>query len=173
MKLFGGAPLILDFEASCLAGPRVRSYPIELAIGDPAAGSVRSWLIRPEPVWLAEWDWAPESERIHGISQAQLLAEGRPRAEVAREVRASLQGRTAFSDNPAYEAYWLAVLLDEAVPVGDLIDWYWQIVGRGVVGAALLELAFQAARNENPERHRAAKDVAFHMTVLERLRAAA
>lgn len=105
--------IFVDFEASCLPGDRQRSYPIEVAAGIPETGEVRSWLIRPEQVWLDEWDWHDESEQIHGLAREHLLTHGLSRAQVARELQAFIGDREVISDNPSAEGYWLAVLVGE------------------------------------------------------------
>ena len=106
--------VVVDFEASSLPGPG--SYPIEVAAGIPETGEIRSWLIRPEPVWLESWVWDPESERIHRLTREHLLAHGLPRAQVARELEAFIGGREVVSDNPRAEGYWLGVLFGEQRP---------------------------------------------------------
>jgi len=92
-----------------------RSYPVEVGVGIPETGEVRSWLIKPEPDWIDAWDWYYEAERIHRLTRGHLLAHGLPRAQVARELSAFLGDREVVSDNPA-EGYWLDVLFGEEEP---------------------------------------------------------
>lgn len=117
----------LDFEASSLMKG---SFPIEVGWVDEK-GQAESYLIRPAPEWLTLDDgrpeWSPESERLHGIPVAALLAEGVDHGRVARraeEVLGRLQA-VAFSDNPHSDGYWLDMLLRacgvrRAVPVTDV-----------------------------------------------------
>jgi hypothetical protein len=167
----GLVPAILDFEASCLPQADRRSYPIEVAVGFPEDGEIRSWIIRPEPVWLAEWDWSNESEKLHGLSQTILLSEGRPRAQVAREVERAIVGRRLFSDNPSYEKYWLSVLLNRELPVEPLDALLAEKSGGGILGREIVKEATAAAERSRSTRHRAAPDVAFQLDILRKLAA--
>ena len=168
-----GRPLaILDFEASCLVNRGMRSFPIEVAVGFPESGEVRSWLIRPEPEWLEAWTWDPEAERLHGLSRDYLLANGRPRSEVAQELAAALNGHEPLSDNPAYEQYWLWGLFGQypGFRIGSLGELFQQIAGGGLAGQAMLELASAHAREKAPLRHRATADVKHYLVMLRELR---
>jgi hypothetical protein len=101
--------VFIDFEASSLSD---RGHPIEIA-WVLESGQGESYLILPEPAWS---DWSPRSERVHGISQDVLVAEGRCAAWVARRAAAVLgrDGVTAVSDAPEHDASWLAALLAAA-----------------------------------------------------------
>lgn len=117
----------LDFEASSLMKG---SFPVEVAWVDED-GQAESHLIRPAPEWLTLDDgrpeWSPESERLHGIPFADLLADGVDHGRVARraeEVLGRLQAM-AFSDNPRSDGHWLDMLLRaggvrRSVPVTDV-----------------------------------------------------
>lgn len=98
----------LDFEASSLGS---RSYPIEVAwvFED---GSGESHLIRPAPDWD---DWSAESEAIHGISRATLLAEGEYHTDVANRMVAALTGHRLFASAPSWDGQWLSRLLRAAL----------------------------------------------------------
>jgi len=163
--------VLVDCEASSLAQPGVRSFPIEIAVGVPETGEIRSWLIKPEREWIDEWDWDPGAERVHGLSRDYLLGHGLPRAQVAREVREAIGPREIMSDNPPYEAHWLAVLWGEAKPpqVGSLLILYAAIAGFGEHGRAMFELAEQRALKEAPPKHRAADDVRHELVKLREL----
>lgn len=161
---------ILDFEASCR--PNVgRSYPIEVAVGIPETGEIRSWLIKPERAWIAEWDWYYESELVHGLTRDHLLAQGLARAQVVRELSAVIGNREVVSDHPPAEGYWLAVLFGEEKlrPVGALGALLEEIAGGGLPGRAMLERAHAHARHVAPRTHRAGDDVRHMMAVLQEL----
>jgi hypothetical protein len=72
-------------------------------------GEGESHLIRPEPAWT---DWSPQSEHVHGISRSWLLQRGKPADWVARRALTALTGAILVSDNPAFDAYWLAMLFN-------------------------------------------------------------
>jgi hypothetical protein len=97
----------MDIEAS---GFGAGSYPIEVGIV-LADGSSESWLIRPQPQWTR---WDASAEAVHGISRAQLLAEGWSARVVAQELNRRLAGQTVFTDGWAHDFAWLAVLFDAA-----------------------------------------------------------
>ena len=97
----------LDFEASSLADD---SYPIEVGwvFED---GTPEAHLIRPAPDWT---DWDPAAERIHGISQATLQAEGAPAKAVGQRLVESLDGHDIFVTAPSWDGKWLSALLRAA-----------------------------------------------------------
>jgi len=94
----------LDFEASSLAK---LGYPIEVAwvFED---GRTESHLIRPLPAWT---DWDERAAAIHGISQAQLAAEGTAVEVVARRVLDTLGGHLVYASSPSWDGKWLSLLL--------------------------------------------------------------
>lgn len=95
-------PVFLDFEASSLASA---SYPIEVAWSLPD-GIIESHLI--SPAGIERWnDWSAQAERLHGISRAQLLAEGESPAWVCRRLNERLAGRVVYTDAPEYDRAWL------------------------------------------------------------------
>jgi hypothetical protein len=95
-------PVFLDFEASSLASA---SYPIEVAWSLPD-GSIESHLI--SPAGIERWnDWSAQAERLHGISRAQLVAEGQSPAWVCRRLNERLAGRVVYTDAPEYDRTWL------------------------------------------------------------------
>lgn len=103
----GQAPMVLDIEAS---GFGVGSYPIEIGVAMPD-GQVYQWLIKPAPDWT---HWRPEAEAVHGISRAQLDAEGLPIREVATALNRLVAGNVVFSDGWGVDSSWLALLYHEA-----------------------------------------------------------
>jgi hypothetical protein len=114
----------LDIEASGL-GPR--SWPIEIGVAmiSPSGTiSTQSALIAPDP----DWDptaWSAESQAVHGISRAQLDAEGGPAPAVASGVLMALGHRMVVSDAPEFDERWLGVLLRTlapTLPVPRLVD---------------------------------------------------
>jgi hypothetical protein len=109
----------IDFEASSLYKG---SFPVEVAwVAEDGVGE--SHLIRPAPGWT---EWSPASERIHGISRSRLEAEGEDHLAVARRVLEVLHPDRAvvFSDNPAFDGFWLDMLLTAAgcFPIPRLLD---------------------------------------------------
>lgn len=158
--------VIIDFEASCLP-EHGRSYPIEVAVGDVDTHEVKEWLIRPESRWMT-WDWDPAAERVHGLSQARVVREGRSRAEVAKAVSRSLAGQAVLSDHPGYDQLWLARLMqgDPGVRIEPLQAFWVRIVGDSAEGRALIKRALAHAREIAPIRHRAAADVRHHLAVV-------
>jgi hypothetical protein len=107
--------LFVDLEASSLEPD---GYPIEVAWVDQD-GKGETHLIRPPDQWLqvdaGNPGWSPESEQLHGISLATLLAEGEPVQDVA--ARAALLSATyvmACSDAPPSDGAWLNRLFKAA-----------------------------------------------------------
>lgn len=96
-------PLFLDIEASSLASA---SYPIEIAWTKPN-NIIESYLI--SPAGIASWsDWSATAQKLHGISQFQLLEQGKPPRWVVHRMNEQLLGQTLYSDNPDYDTFWLA-----------------------------------------------------------------
>ena len=99
------APLLcLDFEAS---GLDPRSYPIEVAIADVTTGLTREWLIAPTSAWLQTGVWEAAAEAMHRLGRAEIIAHGRPVAEVATELSAHTRGAQVLSDMPSHDTKWL------------------------------------------------------------------
>ncbi|MCA3267831.1 MAG: hypothetical protein ING19_17350 [Azospirillum sp.] len=107
-RILSAPELIVDVEASALEG----GYPIEIAIADLAAGKVHAWLIRPHASWA--WDaWSPESEKIHGLSKAE-IDRGDDVTTVGQGIERVLAGRKLATDNGEYDGWWLARLFAAA-----------------------------------------------------------
>jgi hypothetical protein len=107
--------VFLDFEASSLLPG---SFPIEVAWVDES-GQGESYLIRPAPGWLDEAGgnpgWSRESEDVHGIPLATLIAEGKPHELVAARAARVLGAATVVcSDMPVSDVSWLRTLFDAA-----------------------------------------------------------
>lgn len=148
-------PALIDFEASCL--PEFgQSFPIEVAIAR-VDGSSRAWLIKPAQKW-AFWDWAPESEALHGISRPLLAREGLPPGQVIGEMAEFVMGCDVYAD-AELDQYWLEVLCDAVgarlpFPVGHIGDFLSAHgFGRGQVMDALDE-----AKRRLPREHVARED---------------
>ncbi len=97
----------LDFEASSLGK---HGYPIEVAWVF-ANGQEESHLIRPAPAWT---DWDARSEAVHGITRAQLMAEGAPLETVAQRMITVLTGAMLYATAPSWDGKWLSKLLRAA-----------------------------------------------------------
>ena len=101
----------LDVEASSL-GPL--GFPIEIgwAIVDDRKStvSVESHLIRPAQVWLDSWEWDVASEKVHGLSLAQLERDGKPIDVVCARLIEQFNSGIVYSDCPSFDGRWLRVL---------------------------------------------------------------
>jgi len=98
-------PLFLDFEASSLSSC---SYPIEVA-WSRWDGSIESYLI--SPAGIEAWDdWSVLSEKVHGISRAELMTQGKSPDWICRLMNQQLVGQVVYTDNPVYDGMWLAEL---------------------------------------------------------------
>jgi hypothetical protein len=101
----------VDLEASSLLPC---SFPIEVAWVDQD-GHGESYLVRPPPAWLeVEVAWSADSERVHGISLATLMAEGVPVERVATRMAEALAPAhvMACSDAPNFDGAWISSLLE-------------------------------------------------------------
>lgn len=101
-------PLVfLDIEASSLLPD---SWPVEIGCAwiGPAGVEMREALIRPRSDWPLS-SWSARAEEVHGISRAQLEAAGYPAENVAAATDA-LSGVDLVSNNPHWDAFWLARL---------------------------------------------------------------
>ena len=100
-------PFVIDLEAS---GFGRGSYPIEVGtvLGD---GTLRCFLIRPEPEWT---HWDVHAEAVHGIPRRILEQRGVPVAEVATRLNQLLGGQTVYTDGWGFDLTWLAKLLEFA-----------------------------------------------------------
>ena len=151
----------IDFEASCL--PRHgRSFPIEVGIASQS-GWTRSWLIRPEPDW-ASWTWNEGAERLHGISRAQLFADGRSVTAVMAELNAALTGCHVIADHDL-DRYWLGTLATAArVPSRFGIEHIASVIEEYRPSRAMIDFAKAEADWQVPTRHRAGPDALWLAT---------
>jgi len=98
---------IIDIESS---GLQSRSHPIE--VGVVMADDRRyEALLRPTPEWT---HWDPEAEKLHGISQTQLLAEGIDIRLVCARLNDLCWRQTLYSDCWTYDSRWLQHLFATA-----------------------------------------------------------
>lgn len=156
---------IIDFEAS---GLMEGSFPVEVAWAGEAL-ALESHLIRPTGEWLRdEARWCVDAEQMHGLTRERLRSEGEDPRAVARRL-ASLLGepdRRVYSDNPAFDARWLAVLWEAAglagtpVPILSLDEHLTTLAD-----ADTLAGAYHMAYGISPPTHRAGRDVEYLMTV--------
>jgi hypothetical protein len=162
----------IDLEASGLV---TGGYPIEVAIAFVPSGDIRDWLIRPSDRWLSdEYAWSPESAQVHGITRQELIEQGLPVEQVAREVVAAAAGSMLFTDNVACDQRWLDILvIESAVP--DLaaprlhdIDVMLASIAGGHAFVVAEEQVEQEWRKLGLPRHRAAWDVRRHLEVYHR-----
>lgn len=157
--------VFVDCESTGLARP---SYPIEVGIARCDGGS-EGHLVRPSPSWSGI-AWDPAALPIHNLTREQVERDGKDPRWVAEWLNRELAGKTACSDNPHFEAYWLGVLFHAAgvEPAFGLEDTY------SLVSAALISTQGDASgfdalrervRREAPYVHRAAADALFWATM--------
>ena len=104
--------VMLDIEASGLGD---QCYPIEVGIVRAADLSGWSALIRPAWSWRRNGRWEPKAEALHGISLAEVEAEGWDVVDVARALNEQLTGMVVFSDAADFDGHWLGMLFKEAM----------------------------------------------------------
>ncbi|MGH1485731.1 MAG: 3'-5' exonuclease [Cellvibrionaceae bacterium] len=141
----------LDIEAS---GIHPDSYPIEVGIILPNGDSYCS-LIKPAPSW-AYWD--DDAQKIHGISQDELLSNGKSPTEVAGNLNDILQQTTVFSDCWVLDQPWLIKLFQQAAlsQTFTLLDMMHIMSEEDY--ECLPETKQEIALGLNIERHRATND---------------
>jgi hypothetical protein len=166
--------LCLDFEAS---GCDPRGYPIEVAIADVATGDTREWLIAPTPAWLETGVWEAEAEAVHGITLAEIIAQGRGVDDVAAELTAHTRGAQVLSDAPSFDTKWLCDLYRAtgAEPPFVLRDFH-QFAWREAVRRFILrrpDIAIVKAEAEAyilfPQQHRAGPDARRNAEMLRQI----
>lgn len=120
-------PLItLDFEASALDP---RSYPIEVGIcrWSTPSGPFEIWstLIDPQSSWTAYGVWNEASEKVHGISLAQLVDEGRSPTNTVAILNELVGGQACYCDGGSFDLDWARKLsaVSKIRPSFKLGDW--------------------------------------------------
>lgn len=108
------ALVFIDIEASSLR----KGFPVEVAWCAANLERAATYLIRPEPGWLDQYDWSAEAESMHGITRDLLEAQGLGAAEVAERLAEDLDGADVGSNNPAFDGGWLTVLYGGDPPFG-------------------------------------------------------
>lgn len=163
----------LDIEASSL---KPASYPIEVAVTNIATAETQSWLIRPTIEWLKSGHWSAEAQAVHGLSKSDLIKNGLPVRQVARELSARVSGADILSDEPKYDQDWLNKLFLAAnkpkiSPVlADFHVYAQALAGRQHDEASkALWSATAAARQIFPQRHRAEPDARRNAEILRLL----
>ena len=106
------SPVFYDCEASSLDG-----FVIEVgwAYVRPDDGQIiaASYLVRPLAEWQIVTVWDENAEALHGISLAELSAQGIPVRDIADAMNRELAGRELYSDSPFDEA-WLSQIFEGA-----------------------------------------------------------
>lgn len=162
--------LCLDLEAS---GFGAESYPIEVGVVSVSTRQAQSWLLKPPEVWLKHGYWSVDSEKVHGLSQKILEAEGQDLEKVAAALIRVCSGRLVLSDARKYDCAWLQRLWDvlgyKDAPFE--VDSFHDVAAYMAQSAfsdpeAALERARDAAEKRFPHRHRAEVDAQRNAEIL-------
>lgn len=154
----------IDFEASAFFG-----YPIEIgwATLDVSTSLITSdsYLIHPTDEWLNEEDrWSPRSERVHGISQQQLMDAGLAVGDVCRRADEVLSGKKVYATDPSYDTRWAGELYQAAG-----MKRSFEIIGTDElftdINTSVKQQSVQTARRLSKPTHRARDDCEFLATV--------
>ncbi|CAN5319090.1 hypothetical protein BH10PSE12_BH10PSE12_01100 [soil metagenome] len=160
---------IIDFEASCLP-EQGESYPIEVALAC-VGGPSKSWLIRPSDKWRF-WDWSPEAEALHGISQDMLVRKGVPAQQVLAELAQAAEGYRVFADSDL-DAFWLETLAEACrQPPPFPVLYLGELFLEMKTSASAIAIAETKALARLPQQHIACKDAGRLALTLELLAAA-
>jgi hypothetical protein len=105
----------IDLEASGLGS---NGFPTELGwavIRQDGSIESDSCLIRPPPKWTFYANaWSYASEHLTGITREMLEQDGLPPGEAMKRFLAAVGERQLFSDEPDFDAHWLAMLAKAA-----------------------------------------------------------
>ena len=95
---------IIDIEASGLG---FDSYPVEISV--LVEGTIKTWLIKPQPEWI---HWDDKAEQIHGISRDQLNKQGLSALQVLNELNDFIKESNGiiYSDAAYWDADWVDTL---------------------------------------------------------------
>jgi hypothetical protein len=163
--------LCIDLEASSL-GPN--GFPIEVAVAAVATGAVSSWLIQPPRLWIERGTWDDDAEALHGLSLAQLLAEGLAPNKIIAELSGLLWGAVVLSDNMRHDSGWLRALYSAAgvasIPTEiESFQDYATALATTLVDPQATGAAETWASTLIPTRHRAGPDAQRNAAILRRL----
>ena len=157
----------IDLEASGLG---VSSWPIEVGWCG-VEGEATSLLIKPREEWVAQ-HWDDEAERLHGLSIAELQANGEEPKLVCAALNAALKGKRVFCDAPDWDGFWLYRLFGAC----NVRQEFSLLAFSSLIGALNVgnidQLVAQAER-EFPHKHRAGADVRHMQAVFALARAKA
>lgn len=96
-------PVIIDFEASALMPP---CFPVQVAVIN-GKGQTYETLIQPCENWLNNFNWNPESAKIHGFTKRQLIEEGKTPYRVATELNEFIgKDGVVYCDGGVYDIMW-------------------------------------------------------------------
>ena len=105
--------LFIDVEASGLSN---QSYPIEIGWASLSIDGRNlhqdAILIRPDAEWRDNGEWSMAAQRIHGLSQRELLISGADVMDVLPRFEAAIEGCILTSDAPQEDAFWINRLYD-------------------------------------------------------------
>lgn len=157
--------VFVDCEASSLFRP---SFPVEVGVAR-CDGNAEGYLVKPVPAW-DDYEWAPESEKIHGIARSEAEQHGRSVEWHAQWLNEQFRDKVILSDNPDYEAYWLGELFDAAsvipefeitysVPI--LKDFVFDAFGPTIQSVDHINAMSQIVMKQFPVTHRAPDDALF------------
>lgn len=153
--LFEHKVAFLDVEAS--AWPHEGGFAIEVGVARDDA-DVEARLIRPlGPVWSAR------AEAIHRIGRDRLDLEGQTAAAVAGWLNAVVAGYAVFSDNPEFDAAWLAPLYAAAGIAPSFVLYPVTLAFAAFDCASDYTLIREAAHAQVPDAHRAGPDALRHL----------
>ncbi|CAO3460797.1 hypothetical protein [Azospirillum argentinense] len=106
--------ITIAFETSAPDAPHERAWPSAIGATVVGTGVTREWLVKPEEEWLLFRGWDEAALRDPGRDLGDLLAKGKPAAEVAAEVDAWLTDTTVLAADPAAAADWMGLLMATA-----------------------------------------------------------
>ena len=141
------------------------SWPIEVG-WRLLSGESAAHLIRP----AADWDWGAwdeQAEALHGVSQAELVANGKEPEELCNALNSALVEHIVYSDAPDWDGFWLYRLFNacgvrQAFSLTDFSQ------ALDLLPKEALQPLIDKALEIAPHTHRAADDV-LHMSTLYEL----
>ena len=155
----------IDFEASSLEWD---GCPIEvgIALWHAPAAPILGWsaLIRPPLDWREGGHWSRASAKLHGITRAELLADGLAVEEVMTRLNALLAPyATVWCDGGRFDTDWLAALFraGRAEPGFVLSDWSVLLSRLDDTGRSRAQ-----RRSGTDRRHRAGEDARHLMLAI-------